>query len=58
MREDTVLVSIMHVNNEIGVIHDIDAIGELCRNKKLFFILMQHKVQARSPLMLNRLKWI
>jgi len=28
---DTVLVSIMHVNNEIGVINDIAAIGELCR---------------------------
>ena len=35
MREDTILVSIMHVNNEIGVIHDIDAIGELCRSKKI-----------------------
>ncbi|HHJ80005.1 MAG TPA: aminotransferase class V-fold PLP-dependent enzyme, partial [Candidatus Tenderia electrophaga] len=30
MREDTVLVSIMHVNNEIGVIQDIAAIGKLC----------------------------
>ncbi|WP_298439811.1 IscS subfamily cysteine desulfurase [uncultured Ferrimonas sp.] len=33
MRDDTVLVSIMHVNNEVGVIHDIGAIGELCRSK-------------------------
>ena len=31
LREDTVLVSVMHVNNEIGVIQDINAIGELCR---------------------------
>ena len=37
MREDTVLVSIMHVNNEIGVIQDIAAIGELCRSKKILF---------------------
>ena len=29
MREDTVLLSLMHVNNEIGVIHDVKAIGEL-----------------------------
>ncbi len=37
MREDTILVSIMHVNNEIGVIQDIAAIGELCRSKKIIF---------------------
>ncbi|GIU35690.1 cysteine desulfurase IscS [Shewanella colwelliana] len=37
MREDTILLSLMHVNNEIGVIHDIDAIGELCRAKKVIF---------------------
>jgi cysteine desulfurase len=37
MRDDTVLVSIMHVNNEIGVIQDIQAIGELCRSKKILF---------------------
>ncbi|MDB9917153.1 IscS subfamily cysteine desulfurase [Pseudomonadales bacterium] len=37
IREDTVLVSIMHVNNEIGVINDIAAIGEVCRAKKVFF---------------------
>ncbi|ARN65052.1 TPA: IscS subfamily cysteine desulfurase [Vibrio vulnificus] len=35
MRDDTVLVSIMHVNNEIGVIQDIEAIGELCRSRKI-----------------------
>ncbi|WNC69463.1 IscS subfamily cysteine desulfurase [Thalassotalea nanhaiensis] len=37
MREDTVLVSIMHVNNEIGVIQDINEIGELCRSRKIIF---------------------
>ncbi len=37
IRDDTVLVSIMHVNNEIGVIQDIAAIGELCRSKKIIF---------------------
>ncbi|MDG1206988.1 MAG: IscS subfamily cysteine desulfurase [Pseudomonadales bacterium] len=37
IREDTILVSLMHVNNEIGVITDIGAIGELCRSKKVFF---------------------
>jgi len=37
IREDTVLVSIMHVNNEIGVIQDIHSIGDLCRENKIFF---------------------
>lgn len=37
LREDTVLVSIMHVNNEIGVIQDIKTIGELCRANKTVF---------------------
>lgn len=37
MRPDTILVSIMHVNNEIGVIQDIGAIGELCRSRKILF---------------------
>ncbi|CAB5505458.1 Cysteine desulfurase (EC 2.8.1.7) _ IscS [uncultured Gammaproteobacteria bacterium] len=37
IREDTVLISIMHVNNEIGVIQDIEAIGNLCREHKIFF---------------------
>jgi cysteine desulfurase len=37
IRDDTVLVSVMHVNNEIGVIQDIGAIGALCRSKKIMF---------------------
>ena len=37
MRDDTVLVSIMHVNNELGVIQDIATIGEMCRERKIMF---------------------
>ncbi|WP_077340741.1 IscS subfamily cysteine desulfurase [Pseudocolwellia agarivorans] len=37
IREDTIVVSIMHVNNEIGVIQDIAEIGEMCRAKKIIF---------------------
>ena len=37
MRDDTILVSIMHVNNEIGIIQDIAAIGELTRSKGIIF---------------------
>ncbi|MGN5137211.1 IscS subfamily cysteine desulfurase [Aeromonas sp. 164P] len=35
MRDDTILVSLMHVNNEIGVIQDIKGLGELCRSRKV-----------------------
>ena len=37
LRDDTILVSIMHVNNEIGTINDIAAIGELTRSKGVLF---------------------
>lgn len=37
LRADTILVSIMHVNNEIGVIQDLATIGELLRQRKIFF---------------------
>lgn len=37
IREDTTLVSLMHVNNEIGTVTDIAAIGEICRDKGVYF---------------------
>jgi len=37
LRDDTIVASIMHVNNEIGVIQDIAAIGEICRDRKIVF---------------------
>jgi cysteine desulfurase len=37
IRDDTTLVSLMHVNNEIGVINDIAAIGEICRERQVLF---------------------
>ncbi|MCG2583197.1 IscS subfamily cysteine desulfurase [Massilia sp. TS11] len=37
LRPDTIIVSVMLVNNEIGVIQPIDAIGELCRSKGIIF---------------------
>ena len=37
IREDTILASFMHVNNEIGVIQDLQSIGDICREKKVFF---------------------
>jgi cysteine desulfurase len=37
LRPDTVLVSLMHVNNEVGVIEDITAIGRVCRERGVLF---------------------
>ena len=37
IREDTILASFMHVNNEIGVIQDLQSIGDICRENKVFF---------------------
>ena len=37
IREDTTIVSIMHANNEIGVINDIASIGEICRERGVFY---------------------
>ena len=45
LRDDTILVSIMHVNNEIGVIQDIAAIGEMTRARNILF----HVDAAQSP---------
>jgi cysteine desulfurase len=45
LRDDTTVVSIMHVNNEIGVIQDIAAIGEITRERGIVF----HVDAAQSP---------
>ncbi len=37
LRDDTILVTLMHVNNETGVVQDIAAFGELCREREILF---------------------
>ena len=37
IRDDTILISVMWVNNEIGVVQDIPAIVEICRERKIIF---------------------
>jgi cysteine desulfurase len=37
LRSDTALVTVMHVNNEIGTIQDIEAIGRICRERGVLF---------------------
>jgi len=56
IREDTILVSIMHVNNEIGVINDIAAIGEICRSKKVFFHVDAAQSAGKIDIDLGELK--
>jgi cysteine desulfurase len=56
MRDDTVLVSIMHVNNEIGVIQDIAKIGELCRARKIVFHVDAAQSAGKTLIDLSELK--
>lgn len=56
MRDDTILVSIMHVNNEIGVIQDIEAIGELTRARKILFHVDAAQSAGKIPLDMERMK--
>ncbi len=56
MREDTILVSVMHVNNEIGVIQDIAAIGEMCRERKIIFHVDAAQSAGKVPIDLAELK--
>ncbi|MCE2594574.1 IscS subfamily cysteine desulfurase [Motilimonas cestriensis] len=56
LRDDTILVSIMHVNNEIGVIQDIAAIGELCRANKIYFHVDAVQSVGKLPIDLQELK--
>ena len=56
IREDTILVSIMHVNNEIGIIQDIAAIGEITREKGIIFHVDAAQSAGKVPIDLEKLK--
>ncbi|MDY0208451.1 MAG: aminotransferase class V-fold PLP-dependent enzyme, partial [Pseudomonas sp.] len=56
LRDDTVLVSIMHVNNEIGTINDIAAIGELTRSKGILFHVDAAQSAGKVEIDLEKLK--
>jgi cysteine desulfurase len=56
IREDTTLVSLMHVNNEIGVINDIGAIGEVCRERKVFFHVDAAQSTNKLPIDVDAMK--
>ena len=55
IRPDTILVSVMLVNNEIGVIQDIEAIGNICREKEIIFHVDAAQATGKVAIDLNSL---
>ena len=56
LRPDTILVSVMYVNNEIGVIQDIAAIGEICRTRGIVFHVDSAQATGKVVIDLQALK--
>jgi cysteine desulfurase len=56
LRKDTILVSVMYVNNEIGVIQDIPTLGELCRGKGIVFHVDSAQATGKLDVDLQALK--
>ena len=54
LRKDTILASVMHVNNEIGVIQDIDKLGRLCRERGVIFHVDAAQSTGKVPIDLER----
>lgn len=55
MRPETCLVSIMSVNNEIGVVQPVDEIGKLCRSKKIYFHTDAAQAVGKIPIDVNKM---
>ncbi|CAB3699011.1 MULTISPECIES: IscS subfamily cysteine desulfurase [Achromobacter] len=56
LRPDTVLVSVMMVNNEIGVIQDVETLGEICREKGIIFHVDAAQATGKVEIDLQKLK--
>ncbi len=56
VRPDTILVSVVYVNNEIGVIQDIPRIGEFCRSKGIIFHVDSAQATGKVVIDLEQLK--
>jgi cysteine desulfurase len=56
IRPDTIVISILFVNNEIGVIQDIAAIGEMCREKGIIFHVDAAQATGKVDIDLSKLK--
>lgn len=55
LHDDTILVSLMHVNNETGVIQDIATFGDLCRVRGVFFHVDATQSVGKLPIDLTKL---
>jgi len=55
IRPDTIVASVMHVNNEIGVIQDIEAIGRICREKGVIFHVDAAQATGKVEINLDKL---
>ena len=55
MRPETALVSIMTVNNEIGVVQPVEEIGKLCRSRKVFFHTDAAQAVGKIPIDVNKM---
>ncbi|MEE9102193.1 IscS subfamily cysteine desulfurase [Pseudomonas sp. NY15181] len=56
LREDTILVSVMHVNNEVGSVNDIAAIGELTRSRGILLHVDAAQSAGKIDIDLEKLK--
>ena len=56
MREDTSIVSVMHANNEIGVVNDIAGIGEVCRERGVIYHVDAAQSTGKLPLDMETMK--
>ena len=56
LRPDTILASVMYVNNEIGVIQDIAALGMICRERGIIFHVDAAQASGKLPIDLQELK--
>jgi cysteine desulfurase len=56
LRPDTIVASVMYVNNEIGVIQDIPALGEICRSRSIIFHVDSAQATGKIPVDLGTLK--
>ena len=56
MRDDTIMVSVMAVNNEIGTLQPLKEIGELCRSRKIVFHTDAAQMLGKMPIDVDEMK--